>query len=140
MSDIQTKLGIPPEIRKEFEMRDKAMSGGLKWTVTPATKSTAATAAAWTRTVVVELQDAAGARQTWYSAAIANGVSIADTSNAGTASIPSTTLTVTNGRASIVVSGDAQAWLAAETDTLTVAQATILGQTVAAKTSVETFA
>jgi hypothetical protein len=140
MSDILTKNGLSPELRKEVYLRDKAMSGDIVWVVSPATVSKAARSTAWTRTVVVELQTSAGEVHTWFNKSITSGVSIADTSTAGTATIPSTTLAVTNGRATITVSGNAVAWLATETDTLTVAQATILGYTVASKTSVETFA
>ena len=66
-------------------------------------------------------------------------MSIADGSTAGTATIPSTTLTFSGGVATVVVSGDEAAWLDTETDTLTVTAATIMGTVVAAKTSVETF-
>lgn len=133
-------IGNAPSLRDEVALRDKALAGDLVFVVTPATLSTPATSAVWSRTVVVELQTADGDVHTWYDKAITSGVSIADTSTAGTATIPSTTLTFAKGRATVVVSGNAQAWLATQTDTLTVAQATILGYTVAAKTSVETFA
>lgn len=139
MAGLFNKLGFSPELRAETKIRDKAMAGDMVFVVSPATVTTAALATAWTRTVRVELQTAAGEVHEWFDKAIATGVSIADTSTAGTATIPSTTLTFVNGVATVVVSGDAQAWLAAETDTLTVAQATILGYTVASKTSVETF-
>ena len=132
-------IGVQPSLREALSLRDKALSGDMVFVVTPATVAPLPTAAAWTRTVVVELKTAAGEVHTWFNKAIATGVSVATTSVAGTASIPSTTLTFVNGRASVVVSGDAKSWLAAETDTLTVAQATILGYTIAAKTSVETF-
>lgn len=118
---------------------ESAMSGDLVFTVSPATVAPAPTSSAWTRTVTVTLETAAGADHIWFDKAITTGVSIADTSTAGTASIPSTTLTFVDGVATVVVSGDAADWLDTETDTLTVAQATILGYTVAAKTSVETF-
>lgn len=139
MSSILTKLGIKPKVREEIALRDKAMAGDIVWVVSPATVAPAPTSAAWTRTVYIELQTAAGEVHEWFSDAITSGVSIADTSTAGTASIPSTTLTVVSGKASVVVSGDEADWLDTETDTLTVAEATILGYTVAAKTSVETF-
>lgn len=140
MSDnILNRVGVQPAVRLLLALRDKAMAGDMLWVVTPATVAPAPTSAAWTRSVVVELQTAAGEVHTWFNDAIATGVSIADTSTAGTATIPSTTLTIVNGRAVIVVSGDAADWLDTETDTLTVAEATILGYTVAAKTSVETF-
>jgi hypothetical protein len=44
-----------------------------------------------------------------------------------------------NGRCVVVVSGDAADWLDTETDTLTLANSTILGYTVTGGTSVETF-
>lgn len=116
-----------------------AMAGDLVFVVSPATLVSKPTSSAWTRTVTITLQNAAGYVHKWFNKAIATGVSIADTSTSGTASIPSTTLTFIEGVATVVISGDAQAWLNAETDTLTIAAATILGYTVASKTSVETF-
>jgi len=139
MGSILKKLGIQPAVRKELALRDKALAGDIVWVVTPATVTPAPTSAAWNRSVRIELQTAAGEVHEWFSKAITTGVSIGDTSTAGTASIPSTTLTVTDGVATVVVSGDEADWLDTETDTLTVAEATILGYTVAAKTSVETF-
>jgi hypothetical protein len=138
MSLINNKAGIQPVLRDEFDLRDKAMSGDLVWVATPATIDTAATGAAWERTVHVELQTASGEVHEWFSDTIATGNSIAD-DGGGTASIVSTDLTIVNGKADVVVSGDASTWAAAETDTYTVTEATILGYTVAAATSVETF-
>lgn len=123
----------------DVDMMAKALSGDIAWTVAPATTTKAATSAAWTRDVVVRLTDSAGNVHRWFNKAISSGVSVADTSTAGTASVASTTLTIVNGEATVTVSGAAAAWLATETDTLTVASATILGVTIAAKTSVETF-
>ena len=117
----------------------KALAGDLVLVVTPATVVRTPITGAWTRTVRCELQTAAGEVHTWFSKAIATGVSVSDASSAGTATIASTTLTFVNGGVSVVVTGSANAWLNAETDTLTIAQATILGYTVAQKTSVETF-
>lgn len=136
---LDDRSSIQPAIRDELKLRDKAMAGDLIFVVTPATLTSAPITGAWTRTVVVELKTASGEVHEWFNKAITTGVSIGDTSTAGTATIPSTTLTFVNGRASVVVTGSAHAWLNAETDTLTVAQATILGYTVASKTSVETF-
>lgn len=117
----------------------KAASGDMVFAVSPATTTRAATAAAFTRNTCVCLKDADGNIHNWFTKNITSGVSIADTSTAGTASIPSTTLSFVNGIAPVVVSGSAAAWLAGETNTLTVTAATILGYTVAAKTSVETI-
>lgn len=133
------KIGLSPQLREALAAQGKGMGGDLVWSVTPATVSTPATGSAWTRKVSIALETAGGEVHEWFTKDIANGVSIADTSTAGTASIPSTTLSVVNGRAEVEVSGDAATWAAAETDTLTVASATIMGYTVAAATSVETF-
>lgn len=133
------RIGLSPQLRDALAAQGKGMGGDLVWVAAPATLSTPATGSAWTRTVSITLETAGGEVHEWFTKDIAAGVSIADTSTAGTASIPSTTLSVVNGRAEVVVSGDAATWAAAETDTLTVAQATIMGYTVAAKTSVETF-
>lgn len=132
------KIGIQPELREEITLRDKAMAGDMIFVVSPATCTRTATEEAWTRKVAVELQTAAGEIHTWLNKSITSGVSIADTSTAGTASIASTTLTFVNGKATVTVTGSAHAWLADETNTLTIAQATILGYTIASKTSVET--
>lgn len=136
---MSKKIGFSPQLRNALTAQGKGMAGDMVWVATPATVSTPATSAAWTRTVKITLETAGGEVHEWFTKSIANGVSVGDTSTAGTATIPSTTLNVVNGRAEVVVSGDAQDWLAAETDTLTVAEATIMGYTVAAKTSVETF-
>lgn len=139
MSAFEKEQRAAKYLRDAMVLRDKALSGDLVWVVTPSTAAPVPTAAAWTRDVLVELKTAAGEVHTWFSDAIATGVSIADDSTAGTASITSTTLTIANGKVVITVSGDEAAWLDTETDTLTIAEATILGYTVAAKTSVETF-
>jgi hypothetical protein len=116
-----------------------AMSGDMLFVVSPATVNTPARSSAWTRTVTISLEDAAGNIQTWFNKAIAAGVSIGDDSGAGTASITSTTLTFVNGVATVVISGDAQAWQAGQHDTLTIAAVVIMGYTVPQVTSVETF-
>lgn len=136
---LETKNGIQPAVKNELKLRDKALAGDILFVVDPATVTPVPTSEAWTRTVTITLETTAGEVHEWFNKAITTGVSIADTSTAGTATIPSTTLTFTNGKATVVVSGDAQDWLNTETDTLTVAEATILGYTIAAKTSVETF-
>jgi hypothetical protein len=137
MSNILKKLGIQPALRNELSVRDKAFSGDIVWVVTPSTVVVVPTEVDWTRTVVVELQTAAGEVHTWFSDEIASGNSIANTGD-GTASIVSEILTIVNGRAEVVVSG-IEGWDNTNTDTYTVAVATILNTTVSAVTSVETF-
>lgn len=133
------KLGFSPELRRYEEVRNKALAGDIVFKCTPATVAPAPRATAWTRTVYITLETADGKIHEWFNKDITTGVSIADTSSAGTATIPSTTLSFKQGKASVVITGSAHNWLNTETDTLTVAQATILGYTVASKTSVETF-
>jgi len=133
-------IGFQPELRRELNQVFKALAGDIVFECSPsAVTPTAPTTSAWTRNVKVYLKSADGLIHNWFNKAVTSGVSIADTSSAGTATIPSTTLTFVDGVANVVVSGSAHAWLATETDTLTVAEATILGYTIGAKTSVETF-
>ena len=140
MEEISKDYGVQPEVRDQIKLRDKAASGDMLFVVTPATTTRAATAAAFTRTVTVHLETAAGEIHNWFSKAITSGVSVGDTSIAGAASIvPATTLTFVNGVATVVLTGTAAAWLEDETNTVTAAQATILGYTIAAATSVETI-
>ena len=134
MSEV--KLGVGWD---ERQSQAKAMSGDMVLVISPETVAPAPTSSGWTRTVTIELQDADGNLHMWFNKAIANGVSIADTSSAGTASIPSTTLTFEGGKSSVKISGDAADWLDSETDTLTVNDIDIVGYTVTGGTSVETF-
>lgn len=139
MSDINKKIGIQPAVRKEFAVRDAALAGDIVMVINPTSVNRAATSAVWDRNVGIEIQTADGRVHDWLSADYATTLSIGDTSTSGTASIVSTTLSIRGGSAVIVVSGDAQDWLAAETDTLTVANITVLGETVTGGTSVQTF-
>lgn len=137
--NISKELGLSPKLRTLLASIADAMSGDLAFSVSPATVDRSATSAAWTRTVEIALVNSAGQVHEWFTKDIANGVSIADDSTAGTASIASTTLSFVNGRAAVVVSGDAEDWLEGETNTLTIEQATIMGYIVAEATSVETI-
>jgi len=133
------QTGIQPEVRDNFALMSLAAKGDIELSILPATVNRAATAAAWTRYVNIRLQTAAGDVHKWFTGSISTTLSIADTSTAGTASIPSTTLSFENGEARIPVSGDAAAWLATETDTLTIGNLTIYGETITGGTSVQTF-
>ncbi len=113
------------------------MSGDMLFSVSPATKSTPHASAA-SRTVVISLVDAAGDVHTWFNKAITAGVSIGHNGGSGTATIASTVLTFVNGVATVVITIGGT-WAGADTDTLTIAAATIMGYTVAGVTSVETF-
>ena len=116
-----------------------ALQGDITMTIDPETVNRSATSSAWTRNVTITLVDSNGLVHNWLNDTFATTLSIADTSTAGTASIGSTTLTIVEGKAVVTVSGDAQDWLATETDTLTVGNITVNGNTVTGGTSVQTF-
>lgn len=113
-----------------LELQADAMQGDMVLDISPSTVNTAPTAAAWTRDVVITLQNAAGDTHEWMDAAFTTTLSIADASSAGTASIVSTTLTFVNGVATIVVSGDAAAWLGgtAQIETISATKGTGIAQ------------
>ena len=139
MSDILKRDGIQIAVREELSLRDKALSGDIVMVIDPETVAPLPTAVAWTRSVKISIQSAAGEVHNWLNQAYATTVSVGDTSTAGTATIASTTLTIVDGEATIVVTGDLADWLATETDTLTLGNITVLGVTVTGGTSVETF-
>lgn len=119
---------------------EASVNGGLTMDINPTAVNRDATAAAWIRYVDIQILNSDGTIATWLTKDYATTLSIGDTSVAGTASIVSTTLSIVAGVARVAVSGDAAAWLAAETDTLTVANITDpFGNTVTGGTSVQTF-
>ena len=121
-------------------MLSEALNGDFELVVTPATLGTTNTAAAFTRLVEITAENAAGEIHEWFNETIATAVTIADTSTAGTATIPSTTIVFEKGRVAVVISHDAAAWDAAETTTFTVsAYAGFVDITTSAVTSIDTF-
>lgn len=119
--------------RSSLDAFIKAHSGDLVFKVTPATASVPHTSVGWSTDVKVTLETAAGEKHGWFNGPVT--LAIADTSAAGTASIfpAATTVYLANGEYDVSIRGNAAAWLAAETATLTVQQANILGYTVASK-------
>lgn len=136
MSNIAT--GIAPRIREEFEIRDDAMMGDMVLTISPTTKTTAASTVAWSRVVSLSLANAAGTLHKWFTGYVV--ASIADVSTGGTAALATgdTFPYFVDGLASVTINGTGK-WAAANTDTLTIANKTILGYTVTGGTSVETW-
>jgi len=124
---------------ENIDVLGSALNGDMVMKITPTAVNRAATSAAWTRDVKIEIVDSNGIKHGWLTQDFTTTLSIADTSTAGTASITSTTLSLVNGEAVVVVSGDAQDWLATETDTLTIGNLTVNGYTVTGGTSVQTF-
>ena len=124
---------------EQIDLMAQAMSGDLVMVIEPETVTTDATDAAWTRDVTITIETADGDVHEWLTADYTTTLSVGNTSTDGTASIESTTLSIVRGKAVVTVSGDEEDWLAAETDTLTVGEITVLGATVSGGTSVETF-
>ena len=123
---------------QELTLLEKAMSGDIVIVIDPETVDRTITTSAWTRNVKISLKTAAGEIHSWANLTEATILSIGDTGG-GTASIVATTITIVNGETTVVVSGTEATWANAETDTLTVADMTVMGYTVTGGTSVETF-
>lgn len=126
------------EIVDHFQMATDALRGDMILEITPTAVNRVAASTAFTRTVHMRLKNAAGKTHEWCNLALTTRLAIADTSQAGAATIPSTTLTFVNGRASVVITGSAHAWLEGETNVLTVSTLTINGMSVTGGTSTET--
>lgn len=138
MSVINKQEGVSPVVKGEFALRDLAMAGDMVIVIDPETVTPVPTTEAWTRNVNIQVQTAAGAKHTWLDMTVASILSVGDTGG-GTATIVTTTIALVEGEITVVVSGDAATWANGETDTLTVANMTIMGYTVTGGTSVETF-
>ena len=138
MGVVNKQEGVSPVVKENFSLRDLAMAGDMVIVIDPETVTPVPTTSAWTRNVNIQVQTAAGAVHTWLDTAVASILSIGDTGG-GTASIVSTTITLVEGQTTVVVSGTEATWANGETDTLTVANMTIMGYTVTGGTSVETF-
>ena len=111
---------VTKKINDRLELLQKSMAGDLVLEITPGEKSTPEIGVAWTRTVIVKLVEALGNVHNWYDGTL--GISIADTSVLGTASIPAVVLDMTSGIAEVEVSGDATDWLGGtkQVETLTI--------------------
>ena len=119
-----------------------ALNADIIMEIEPETVNRNATSDGWTRTVTITFKDSEGNVMTWLTETFTGALSIADTSTAGTASLPDgTDLVVEKGVATVKIDGDAQDWLAGETDTLTVSDVTPqqLNVAVTGGTSVQTF-
>ena len=134
--------GLDNSAALTFQTLMKALSGDIVVVCTPATKTKSASSAAWSETVEVSLQTADGEYHDWYNGPIT--LAITDTSSAGTASISPAAgaRMMTDGKLNVTVSGNAAAWLAADTATLTASLVAAQGLAglAASATSVFTFA
>lgn len=136
MSGIEKKIGIPPYIRDEIAIRDRAMSGDIAIEILTADVAPAPTSDVWSYTIKFQLVDSHGNVHNWYNGNIA--AAAGDTSTAGTASVDDATPAVVDGVGTVVLQGDAQDWLNAETATCTL-NGTVLGVSLANKVFTVTF-
>jgi hypothetical protein len=125
--------------RADWDAFVKAHSGDMVFLCTPAAPTVKATSSGWSLPVTVQLATADGEVHKWFQGPIT--LAIADTSAAGTASITPAAgaHNMVDGELSVTISGDAAAWLAAETATLSISSITVIGYTVPAKTCVVTI-
>ncbi len=131
--------GIQPELRKYLAMKEKAAAGDILMVITPTATGTSATTAAFTRTVSISIESAAGEVHTWANGSFTTSLAVAaSTEGSGAASIVSSTLTLVDGKADIVVSCTG-VYAANDTCTLTVSNIALMGHTVTAGTSVDTI-
>lgn len=91
----------------------------------------------YTREVTIELVDSDGNRQTWFNRKIAVAIT-KNTSGDGTAKVSDATPALVKGIGTVTVTLIGT-WADNDTNTLSVAQDTILGYTVSSVTSVETI-
>ncbi len=127
---------------------ENAMSGDINLVVTPSTLGSSATKVnaaiagdegKFIRIVVFKLKDTAGNIHSWFNGDIS--ISVAETTaGSGVAAISeeATKVTLIEGVGSIDIEYTGE-WAAADTCTLTTTQKTIMGVTIAAKTSVDTL-
>lgn len=114
----------------------EACSGDMVFAISPLTKSTAHALAA-NRTVRIQLTNAAGLVHEWFNGQIT--VAATKTSTAGTVALPGgTTPTMMNGTIDIPIT-EGGTWAAADNNTLTLSNLTVMGKTVTGGTSVETM-
>lgn len=129
----------PKELANYIESLQQAQLGDFKLTITPSVKILSPTKEAWFEVVKLSLQTTKGINHVWFNKDIAEGVTIANTSSAGTASVVSDTLNFVEGVATVIVKGDKKDWIGTETYTLTVKTMTVGGVSVAGGTSKGTF-
>lgn len=127
-------------IREQLTLNARLAFGDVIVKTYPdATANLPATTSAWSKEIYVHLATSSGQTHESASGIVATGVvSIADTSTAGTATVASADLRFENGVAKITVYGDAAAWVAAETITVTIADFTLFNTSLTGGTVVYT--
>lgn len=127
MANLEKFLGQNPEMRDYIDAIGDLLADDVAVVVLPANPTPAPTISAWSYTVPFEIRSARTGSVLPINGTI--GAAAGDTSSAGTASVSSATPAVRMGRGTVNLLGDAQAWLAADTATLTLTYTNLRGAT-----------
>ena len=126
-NDLSYMAGIPPRIREIFTGMSELFADKVLVVIDRANIASAPTAAAWSYNVPFRLVGEVSGLVLPYTGTV--GAGAADTSSAGTASVPAATVNVVNGSGVATLSGDEAAWLNTETATLTLTYTNLRGGT-----------
>jgi hypothetical protein len=127
MNDMSYLDGLPPRMKEIVSAQAELFSDRTTVVIDRANVTPAPTAAAWTYTVPFRLVGETSGLVLPYTGTIA--ATVADTSTSGTATVSSASPTITMGSGTVNILGDAQAWLNAETATLTLTYTNLRGGT-----------
>jgi len=133
---MSEKIGLSPQLKDSLNALGSGLSGDIIINILSADDTLPATSSAWTKVVKFQLEDSIGNVMDWFNGTI--DALVGDTSTAGTASVDDATPAVVNGVGSIILSGDASAWLATETATIAFS-GTLPTKTLATKTFTRTI-
>ncbi len=117
MNDTSFLLGLPPRDVELWRAQAELNAGAVSVVVDRANVTPAPTSAAWSYSVPFHIVGTASGLCVPYTGNIVAGAG--DTSSAGTASVDDSSPPVVMGSGTVKLQGDAQAWLNAETATLT---------------------
>ncbi len=116
-----------PNLRDFIEGVGDLLADDVSVVAMPANVTPAPTSSVWSYTVPFEIRSARTGSVLPINGTIA--ATVGDTSSAGTAAVSTAAPVVFMGRGSVVLSGDAAAWLDTETATLTLTYTNLRGGT-----------
>lgn len=126
-NDVSYLNGLPPRDVELWRAQADLNGDKVLVVVDRANITPAPTSAAWSYKVPFRLVGETTGLVLPYTGIV--NVSAADTSTSGTASVPAATVNVVMGSGVATLEGDAQAWLNAETATLTISYPNLRGGT-----------
>jgi hypothetical protein len=126
-NDTSFLHGITPRVAELVKAQSEFNADKVLVVVDRANLTASATSSAWSYSVPFRIVGEISGLTIPYTGTV--GVGASDTSTAGTASVPAATVDVTLGRGTATLNGDAAAWLATETATLTITYTNLRGGT-----------